>query len=30
MTLRRKVLGRMPIKKIRGCHMDGSTWVNLL
>jgi len=30
MQLRRKVLSHVPVKKINGCAMDGSTWISLL
>jgi hypothetical protein len=29
-NLRKKVLGKIPIKKMKGTPMDGSTWIGLL
>lgn len=28
--MRKKVLGKIPIKKMKGTPMDGSTWIGLL
>ena len=30
LNLRKKVLGKIPVKKMKGMQMDGSTWVGLL
>ena len=29
-NLRKKVLGKSPLKKMKGTSMDGSTWIGLL
>lgn len=29
-NLRKKVLGKIPLKKMKGTSMDGSTWIGLL